>query len=299
MDLWIGTILCCVNPANIARFSDANSNGLVRGLLLRVFWLGSNLRLLIPIVLTIVLGIVSYYRDRNLLRRICRDHIEILIAIAFTFLFLVAVGLKGNYQMFIGITLLCIILMNKLAAELVTISPAKSNLLLLCLGIHYLAVLSFSMKQNEEYNLNIKEYLLTNGIIEYKPLNPPSFIGAYGIYLPDSRKIFIYSGLKLVYGYKPLFIPDRNMISELNDGELYDADWCYVVPSQENVKYEFVVDSFTHKNWMLKLWSRFSAQSTKSFSLDSYEVALDNRKYTIALKKNDDFIIHNVCLTKK
>lgn len=300
--LWIGTILCCVNPANLSRFTENNEAGFVRELSLRGFWLGSNLRLLVPILVAMSTTLFVYFKNKQILKNICYKYIEVIIAVFCTFLFLVVVGLKGNYQMFIGITLLSAFWLYKLLEKAfpnMFHSKIIVALLTICLSIHYITVICFSHQQIKDYNANIREYISSKGIIEYTPPKASAIVAAYGIYLPDSRKGFIYSGLELVYGYQPKFIPERSVLTNLDDGELYDAGWCYVVPMQDDIKYDVIVVDFTHKNWMLKIWSKLSNSATTRFKLESYEVECDNRKYIIALKKNDDFIINDVSLIKQ
>jgi hypothetical protein len=174
-----------------------------------------------------------------------------------------------------------------------------SMVLVIGLLIHYIAIVVFSVRQNRDYNSNIEEYISSNGIIEYNPPKTFSLVKAYGIYLPNSRKSFIYSGLEFIYGYKPKFVPNKSILAALSSGKWYDADWCYVIRTPEDVEYEVEVTNFTHKNWMLKLWSKFSDSATSQFYLDSYEVMLNDQKYTIALKNNDDFIINKIKLIQK
>lgn len=112
--LWIGTTICCVNPANIGRFMGSNDSNLIRELSLRILWLGSNIELLVPIFSVIILIIITNIRNMQLVKELKNKYMELIVAIVCTFLFLVAIGLKGNMQMFISCTLLSIILTYKL-----------------------------------------------------------------------------------------------------------------------------------------------------------------------------------------
>lgn len=307
LSLWIGTFMCCASPSNFSRlmlsWSAESDISVVSRLMDKILYFGLNYKLVIPIIIFLIIFLLYWlFRRKNVICFI-KENMELLMTFFFSFLFIVATGLSGNHQMFMGTTIICSILTSKIIINFVNgksrmLKISSICILPLCL-LHYSAVLSYTKQSTNEYIDNIEEYESACGVIEYNPVRSLSIIETYGFTIPRYRMGFAYSGLELVYGYKPQFIPDRNLFIHLNIGEIYDADWCYVISTPEDIEYEVKVADFTHKNWMLKLWSKFSDSATSQFYLDSYEVMLNDQKYTIALKKNDDFIINKIELIHK
>ncbi|MBQ6690526.1 MAG: hypothetical protein IJN01_02375 [Rikenellaceae bacterium] len=304
--LWLGTIVLCVNPANILRFSSENNSSFTREFMLRFFWLGSNWRLLVPVIFTAIIAAIKYVKNGY---KYYNNYSLMIITIICTLFFLFVVGLKGSYQMFTSITILSSAIISTIAFEKVA---AYKNLYIVLVSvimlIHFAFVVNLRLKQYNYWDYVVSSYVTsTNGYVYIDDMDIlyngdvcDDIIKAYGATIDYNMSDFNYSGIEVYYSdaTKPLRLVPTNM-NLVGENNIYDADWCYVIRTPEDVEYEVKVTDFTHKNWMLKLWSKYSNSATSHFYLDSYEVMIDDQKYTIALKKNDDFIINKIELTQK
>ncbi|MBR3794256.1 MAG: hypothetical protein IKK27_10050 [Alistipes sp.] len=305
LGLWLGTCVLCISPSNIARFFSENSNGVLREFLLRFFWLGTNYRLIIPLLILVIGLIIRSCKNRMFWASFYSQNKLMVLTIIFIFLFLFAVGLKGSYQMFTSISLLSIILIVRLLPK--NINNTYIGLFVLVIFcIHYVCVLNLRMQQKAQYDNIIDQYIKSkNGQVEYDPITSSRIVEAYGLDYRN-RLQFNYNGMKLIYGHidkNVSFIPSMSQYNTLPIVATYDrycikdAGWCYISEYKED--FDIVAKRFTHNNWLLKLWVKFSSVATTEIVLESYDVEYQGDKYKVTLKKPEEYTILEIQVRPK
>lgn len=299
--LWLGTAFLIFAPANFNRFIGANQNGIIREFFLRFFWLGTNYRLLIPVFSTIIIALLYRRKNKNFISENC-----ILFSfLFFTFSFLFCAGLKGNYQMFTSITIVSVLILSKILFSyydsIIKHKKYISPVLFIVFISHFSMTIYGQSLSNTNYNEYITQYISspTGNVIYSSPKNCSNYI----FNISHRKLTFSINGLRyLISPQKKLnIVPDTKSMTllESNDRyDLYDADWCFVIKSNENKIYDVKSDNFIHKNWILKLFAKYSSSATTSINLETYQATIDNTGYQIALKGIDDFTINKIKITE-
>ncbi len=309
--LWLGTSTLIFAPANWIRFINSNSDGNILFLFKKIisFYSQYNIIKLIPIIITTLIFIIGY-KYKRLIKTIINKHQCFLYISLFIFLFLSFVGYSGAIQMFCGIFIICCILICQLIFYhnqwVLNYYKIILTTLLILFVIHYLSVLNFREWQNKEYSIHKESYINNNhGCYVYSNTNDCFLTKPYGInLLKFSRIKHDLAGINQTRNcmLEIKAIPNVKSMTLLESNDrynLYDADWCFVIKSNEYKLYDVMSNDFTHKNWILKLFNKYSSSATTSINLETYPVTIDNTEYQIALKWIDDFTINKIEITER
>lgn len=236
----------------------------------------------------------------------------LLNALLLTFVFLFVVGFKGNYQMFMSISLVVVVVVMRLifVGENFLL---KNNRILMCFGLIilsgcFLVVLNGRYMECEKYNEAVSEYTMSGfKTVEYKERSTAFKAKCYVANMSRRYLIFSLGGLAIANNVEdlPVIIPENDGTSDgykvVGTGDDYilrDAGWCYIVETESPELYHFTATDFTHRNFLLRMYAAFSDDATTTLQLETYPVTIGEKKYLIAVKNSDNFIINRLKIAK-
>lgn len=297
--LWIGTIICCINPSNITRFLNSNNSRNISFLFNIYSTLTHYYIYLLPFLSFLGLLIYTKFKTKNISNFI-KNNIILILTIPSTFLFLFLIGFSGSIQMFTSIILISIILicrlLNKYYINIYNNHYIGISLILL-FSIHFILVLNLRYKQFYRYNSFLQEYINTeNGIVKFEPLNYPNIIKYYGVHNYATEIHANPYCINLFYGNakkQPIRIPlhieslDKYQLIDTNKSySLYDADWCFIIKLTDNINCKlYVTDQY--QNWIIKLKDTISPFAHIPYECKSYKVNYNGSKYLIFEKTTE------------
>ena len=309
--LWVGTAILLFSPANFSRFVGANGGGLLREFFLRFFWLGTNWKLIVPVLILCIALVITGCINKCGCRSVIKRYSMLLNALVLTFVFLFVVGFKGNYQMFMSISLVVVIVVMRLIfiGEKILLKNDRlvvSAGMIILIGC-YLIVLNGRNIESEKYNEAVSEYTMSDfKTVEFKDSSTPFNASCYVANMSRRYLKFSIGGLAIANNVEdlPVIIPENDgtfdsyRIVMSGDGYvLRDAGWCYIVETESPELYRLTATEFTHRNFLLRMYAAFSDYATTMLQLETYPVTIGEKKYLIVIKGSDDFIINRLRIT--
>ncbi len=311
--LWVGTAILIFSPANFSRFVGANGGGILRELFLRFFWLGTNWKLLMPVLILCIVVVIAGCINKCGYRSVIKRHSLLLNVLLLTFVFLFVVGFKGNYQMFMSISLVVVVVVMRLIFFIGEKILLKNDKLVVCTGMViliacYFIVLNGRYIECEKYNEAVSEYAMSDfKTVELKNRSTAFNAKCYVTNMSRRYLGFSLGGLAIANNVEdlPVIIPENDgtfdgykVVGTGDDYILRDAGWCYIVETESPELYHLTATDFTHRNFLLRMHAAFSDDATATLQLETYPVTIGEKKYLIAVKNSDDFIINRLEIAK-